>query len=302
MTLPPDSTSRTPAPGGLPAAASLSVRPTLLGPPVPARVLAAFPAAVYLRTADGEVLALLTRDAVRLPNGLVLPSHSTSAPFEELVRRVAEVGAGTIPAHCGGGVVRVGPLLCHTVRWWAPLRPRPPGDPLRWRASVHALGRGLRASRASGGPASGLPAEGRAALRALAARAARQDSDGCAKQALRLVGLGPGLTPSGDDVLCGFLLALRHLGGRPLAAPVHHAGRTTQLSAALLDHAARGDGCDPLVRLLDAVAGHTSVPAALAVLLAVGHTSGADLALGVLAGAHAVLARGSETPQWKESV
>lgn len=33
------------------------------------------------------------------------------------------------------------------------------------------------------------------------------DADGAGRSALTLVGLGPGLTPSGDDFLCGFLLA-----------------------------------------------------------------------------------------------
>ncbi|WP_406277820.1 DUF2877 domain-containing protein [Embleya sp. NBC_00896] len=126
------------------------------------------------------------------------------------------------------------------------------------------------------------------------------DPERAGAAALRLIGLGPGLTPSGDDALCGLLLALRHLTPGPTGARLatalgarvtaHAAGRTTDLSAALLGHAARGDGCAQLVDLIGAVGrGHDVFPC-LRRLLTVGHTSGADLSLGVLAGAEAACA------------
>ena len=76
------------------------------------------------------------------------------------------------------------------------------------------------------------------------------------------VGAGPGLTPSGDDVLCGVLLGLRlhPRGSSPLAAELWRAVEprltaTTSLSAALLREAAEGYAVEPVVRLLERLAG-----------------------------------------------
>lgn len=61
----------------------------------------------------------------------------------------------------------------------------------------------------------------------------------------RLTGLGPGLTPEGDDVLAG-AAAWFHAAGDPRAAAalVARAQHTTPLSAALLNCAARGELVD----------------------------------------------------------
>jgi hypothetical protein len=92
-----------------------------------------------------------------------------------------------------------------------------------------------------------------------------------------LGGLGPGFTPSGDDALAGILLAARIR--RPdteerLVALADHVD-THEIARAFLVWAARGQSIAPVHRLL---AGDT---AAAADLLAFGHTSGADLALGL---------------------
>jgi hypothetical protein len=96
-----------------------------------------------------------------------------------------------------------------------------------------------------------------------------------------LVGRGPGLTPFGDDVLAGALVTLRALGSPradALAASVlRQLHRTTVVSAALLRHAARGECIPELAAVLAPDA------AALPALLAVGHSSGRGLALGVQA-------------------
>lgn len=105
-------------------------------------------------------------------------------------------------------------------------------------------------------------------------------------EAPRLVGLGPGLTPAGDDVLAGATATLR-LRGSPLADPlaeVCRTARTTALSAALLACATRGQVALPVAALLLAVTGRGPIEPALDALLRVGHTSGRDLATGVLIG------------------
>jgi uncharacterized protein DUF2877 len=105
-----------------------------------------------------------------------------------------------------------------------------------------------------------------------------------ANEAAQLVGLGPGLTPSGDDYLGGILVALR-LTGRGVQAdglwrwlqPRLKEG-TSAISAAHLAAAAAGEAHQALHDVLN---GELNLDA----LNAVGHTSGWD----ALAGAVAVL-------------
>jgi len=100
-----------------------------------------------------------------------------------------------------------------------------------------------------------------------------------------LVGCGPGLTPYGDDVVCGWLAAHRAAGRATPeadAAVREAAARTTVLSATLLDCALRGEVLPELARWLTA-AGTPDEPAAERALLAVGATSGAGLLEGARA-------------------
>lgn len=108
-----------------------------------------------------------------------------------------------------------------------------------------------------------------------------------------LLGLGEGLTPLGDDVLCGWL-ALRRAAGaaRPAVETAVRDGleRTGLLSATLLDCALHGEVlpefADLLRRanLLSAAEHGDPAPlvAAAHALTRVGHTSGAGLLLGAV--------------------
>jgi hypothetical protein len=102
----------------------------------------------------------------------------------------------------------------------------------------------------------------------------------------RLVGHGGGLTPLGDDVLCGWLAVL-HATGRlteEIASLVHAAmARTTVLSATLLDCALHGEVLPEFAAYVSALAdgpGTPGVDAATRALTAIGHTSGAGLWFG----------------------
>jgi hypothetical protein len=112
-----------------------------------------------------------------------------------------------------------------------------------------------------------------------------------------LVGLGAGLTPTGDDFLCGFLTAVRASDPglmedqealvKALNAAVEgELPRTTQISAFLLRCAARNFWSLPLVDLAEALAGEREPDAlrALEELCALGHSSGADITTGFLFG------------------
>lgn len=110
--------------------------------------------------------------------------------------------------------------------------------------------------------------------------------------ALPFLGLGSGLTPSGDDLLLGLLLALTRWGPPPglrfdtasfakgllSEAPQ----RTTALSAELLACAAEGQADERLVAALDALLAGTASPDSCAAgLLSWGHSSGCDALVGM---------------------
>ncbi|HLE76822.1 MAG TPA: DUF2877 domain-containing protein [bacterium] len=102
-----------------------------------------------------------------------------------------------------------------------------------------------------------------------------------------LAGLGGGLTPTGDDVLVGVLVALAALpdrSGGELENAIRDgtAGRTTRISEAYLHAAARAEASEAWHRLLTALAGdrRDEVVAAGRRVLAFGETSGADMLTG----------------------
>jgi hypothetical protein len=103
-----------------------------------------------------------------------------------------------------------------------------------------------------------------------------------------LLGLGPGLTPSGDDSLGGALVALAALGRRDVAARLaaailpRAAQRTNAISSAHLACAAAGEGAGALHDFLAALltANASDIEAAVAALGSIGHSSGWDMMAG----------------------
>ncbi|MDP6365241.1 MAG: DUF2877 domain-containing protein [Nitrospinota bacterium] len=114
-----------------------------------------------------------------------------------------------------------------------------------------------------------------------------------------LIGLGPGLTPSGDDFIGGAMIALRTMGrGREAdrlaawALPLAESG-TGRISRAHLECAARGEGAGALHRVMETIPGMSlrtggDIAASLAAIDAVGHTSGWDALAGVVGAIAAV--------------
>jgi len=105
-----------------------------------------------------------------------------------------------------------------------------------------------------------------------------------------LIGLGPGLTPSGDDFLGGLLVALALVGRIALRDRLWQAlhgaiaERTTSISRAHLAAAAEGLGGARLHGALNAImtGARGDIQAACAALGRVGHTSGWDALAGGL--------------------
>jgi hypothetical protein len=226
----------------LAGAASSAVRDLLTGPARSGRLVAALPRSAYVDVA-GRLVSLEAVDGLRLPCAVTLGVPASKHPFAGLAPG-DEVTAGDRRLVVGDLVVEVG-------RWWAPSRPRD--------AAVPSAG--------------AVPAA----------------APGWDRLVLGLLGLGPGLTPAGDDLLAGLLVGLsaRPDLRDPLAAATqrHAPARTTWLSAELLRLAAAGLAAPAVVAVADALAGHgddDTLPLALPALLAVGHTSGAALARGLL--------------------
>jgi hypothetical protein len=119
-----------------------------------------------------------------------------------------------------------------------------------------------------------------------------------AKKGRELVGLGPGLTPSGDDFLGGLLFAAHSLKTaypgsfyweqEAIADLVDWAQtQTNPLSHAVLSDLALGHGPEPLHDLLTSLLTGQDlgcVMEAVARLLGIGHTSGWDMLAGALTG------------------
>jgi hypothetical protein len=104
-----------------------------------------------------------------------------------------------------------------------------------------------------------------------------------------LIGLGPGLTPAGDDFVGGALIAL-HAAGRGSVADRIAAwalelaeSGTGKISRAHLRCAAAGEGHEALHAFLRAIhKGQRAIDRALAALSRIGHSSGRDAAAGAL--------------------
>jgi hypothetical protein len=258
----------------LPAAASIALRPVLQGPERRGAVIAAYPVGCYIAVdAAPGILAFTGTAASRLPNAAVIAAPEL--PFRVRPGDAVRLGDGVISL-CGNAI-RIG-------RWFNPSPVLGSVDPAR-------LARGLEALESI--PLSG-GIDDHPAVARLNAACRTGDPDRITEAGPPLVGLGPGLTPSGDDLLAGVLFGLRALGSiriaDALAAPVLAAtARTTPISAALLHCAAAGLPCGEAAGLLLAVTADSDVPEAAERVRRLGHTSGADLARGLILACRTVL-------------
>lgn len=255
-----------------PAAVSERSAKVLAHRPRGATVLAVHPLAFYLRIdrsrPDPGLLPVVAAGGLRLPNAVVLGSATP------------QVGWGVQPGDrvvVGDGEIRLPGATIRRARVWRPVRV-PTVEQLPGVRVTGVLER-LASSQWV------VPA------RHLATAALRGDS---LEDAVgHTVGAGQGLTPSGDDVLCGLLLALRLAGAadarRCLWSSVRpRLGSTTTVSAALLIEAADGYAVPAVVRLATALAGgrgsEPEVATAAREVRAIGHSSGADLLAGLFGG------------------
>jgi len=255
----------------VPGAGSPLTRAVLTGPCRPGLVLASFPTALYLSSGQHhEVLPVLTSDALMLPTATRLSAAGRDVSWGVEPGDTVTIGRSAI--QLPGWRVRL-------VREWRPARVRPvprlaePGllSELADILSCH-VGTPELVDRAT----------------AVCRAARRGDDTELRRVTSQLLGAGPGLTPSGDDVLCAVLLVLGGVGEPgPMAllgaAIQDRWSRTTSLSASLLDAARRGYAVPDVMALVECTLRGDLAGAgdALTSTLAIGHWSGPDLVAGL---------------------
>jgi hypothetical protein len=258
-----------------------------------ARLLGAFGSACNLVNQDGDVLSLLADSLPMTPLALCLPAPCAE-PFAHLSddSRVTVTKRELMVANLR--IATEGARLWHAAPGWPAVKAAL-SDPARrsWLAQIaaataapgaalHVTGIGCGALRSQGRlRAAGAAERLVAGLRAL-------DAGEAVAGAQRLAGLGPGLTPAGDDFLLGALLAawagLFGPGAQDLAPAIAEAVAplTTTLSAAYVRAAGRGE-CSACWHGLFAAARagrDAALRHAVRAVLAVGHSSGADAMAG----------------------
>lgn len=120
------------------------------------------------------------------------------------------------------------------------------------------------------------------------------DSRGSTFAAQGMIGLGPGVTPSGDDLLIGFLAGLWSTRGTDQGqlsfiysfgdALLEAAKLTSEISRTYLVHAVRGQFSSSLAKLAQAITTGHGVEQAAREAMQVGHSSGMDSVTGLLIG------------------
>jgi hypothetical protein len=267
-------------------------------------VHSAFERAVNFQSPETGIVTLACRsvgngpwtllvDANRLPAGAARVNDPVNGDGRLLV-----IGDGLLLRLTGAGE-------------WRGRLPAYPADESTLTSNLHAMKSLLQREGKPGGLLGTTPSAGRFALaashllqretRRLSVALARGDARRAQAHARAIVGLGPGLTPSGDDFLVG-MLAVLNVPGHPgrLHLPAvgeaigGGAGSTNEISFAALSRAVAGAVPQPLIDLIEAVMHRAGPDLAAAVrrVLQIGSSSGTDIACGVWS-AFASCARGA---------
>ncbi|MHB1134895.1 MAG: oxamate carbamoyltransferase subunit AllH family protein [Chloroflexota bacterium] len=285
--------------------ASTAVLALLAGGNLAGQVHSVYRQAANLLLAD-NLITLTLPSVGRLANGVGLEAEIDFAALGLRPGMLARAEGGRLLVPQAGLVVDLSAAAPWSPRWQG--APDLPAAPVLLRnlalaqrlAAAKPLREGfgpLLALLAPGqadaaeGAASGLGAVAYPHMVATLAALEAGEAERAAAAAAPLLGLGDGLTPSGDDFLVGLasaLLAAGHPGASAFAKDcfARARGRTTTVSEATLRHAARGEFGERVQNLLHALlfGDESEVARRVSEMLAWGHSSGADCLLGILLG------------------
>ena len=246
------------------------------------RLLHLFDEVINLVDTDGEIISVVQPQVKPGPFSLLVGEER---PFPTLLPAFAPV------AKTQTGLL-IGPLAidCRTAELWHPIPdwPQLQEKKVAWLGYLAEMQTAVNAHLQTLGVIS--PANFTARFEDIIAelRAVEFAADPAAWQTAvtKLAGFGPGFTPAGDDFLVGFLLGL--WATRPVEEVVELARvvvetavpRTTQLSAAWLQAAGRGEVVEPWHELVNAFLTHADWQLPLQKILQTGATSGMAAAMG----------------------
>lgn len=259
------------------------------GPARPAAVHSVFDAVINIRTGD-ELLSL------------VCPRVGGSSRYLSIGRsRFSQYDfVPGQPCLLGKDEVQVGPLaitISHAPLWQGPLAKEARGAPSAKTAGafadlLHSLS-----------PGAGVHTGREPAL------LARLDTVDAIPDAIHgLIGLGPGLTPAGDDMVLGYVAVYNHLGPSREAEQALHAAllrdahRTSYVSAQALRDATMYDYHEFIQDVVTCLVSHNTARLAVMLprLLGIGASSGADMAAGMRAALQAITKHANETAGQEE--
>ncbi|MDQ6680468.1 MAG: DUF2877 domain-containing protein [Pseudomonadota bacterium] len=261
-----------------------------------ARVHSVFDRVINLERTSGGLFTLAARGMDNAPLTAIVGLPGVGAAGIAVGDPVVAIDGGL---RVGDGFV----LHFATASIWRAWLPSYPPAPERLAGQLRAARSILARQGVHGGMAVQAGAAGGFALevataleqrskRLIEALAQARHADAC-RHAVSMLGLGPGLTPSGDDFLVGLFAILNVAdspcqgwldGGAQVLLQAEHA--TNAISLAALTAAAGGRVRESIAALIGSLLHGTpaTLVQPLSRVLAIGATSGADLVAGILAG------------------
>lgn len=250
-----------------------------------ARILHLFEQVCNLVNEGGEVLSLVTAVVGPGPFHLVL---GVTRPFTHILTLAAPVTILADGVQVGALAVDVSSAVCWQPQVaWAGLQ----AHRAQWQPVMPTIQQMVRQYRARLSlDTAVMQPELESGLAHLLAGVRRRDTAMVQEGAARLAGLGPGLTPTGDDMLLGVIYGLWATRPQSVAQPLVQVmvdtavPHTTTLSSAWLQAAARGEAGMVWheLGLRFMVNGH-GWKEIVAQILQTGHSSGADALWGFTA-------------------
>jgi len=248
-------------------------------------ILSVFPNSLYIKTMNGE-LVFVTNRRLRSP---ITVNTESKVDFQEIVRPQDQVTLGEGEIHIGDSLsVNLNQNIPSVAQTTSHPRQLTITGPTLHLASVILM---IIDNHLSVLDQVGIAHTGVSRFVSEGILPFRQSTDvkSFRNAAERIVGLGTGFTPSGDDLLGGFLAtynSFTQVTGRPPIALEFESleDRTNWISAKLLDYMQREILDEQVSTLIDSSASQHSDTFILALetLLPRGHTSGIDILVGTL--------------------